>query len=153
MNVITAGIDGGPNAAEEAVRELAQQDARIHPGDACKPGRRARRSTGSTSSKASTLPVSCTWPCCLDRATSRNIVMASTEGGVEIEKVAEETPEKILKAEIDPAVGLAAFQANELSHGLGTGGRQPPRASVVLSGLSPPLPPNWTPTWLRSTPW
>jgi succinyl-CoA synthetase beta subunit len=45
--------------------------------------------------------------------------MASTEGGVEIERVAEETPEKILRAEIDPAIGLAPFQANELAHGLG----------------------------------
>jgi succinyl-CoA synthetase beta subunit len=45
--------------------------------------------------------------------------MASTEGGMEIEKVAEETPEKILRVEIDPAIGLAGFQANELAHGLG----------------------------------
>jgi succinyl-CoA synthetase beta subunit len=48
--------------------------------------------------------------------------MASTEGGMEIEKVAEETPEKILRAVIDPAIGLAAFQANELSFGLGLEG-------------------------------
>jgi succinyl-CoA synthetase beta subunit len=54
----------------------------------------------------------------LDRSTSRNIVMASTEGGVEIERVAEETPEKILRAEIDPAFGLADFQANALARGL-----------------------------------
>jgi succinyl-CoA synthetase beta subunit len=58
----------------------------------------------------------------LDRASSRNIVMASTEGGVEIEAVAEETPEKILRSEIDPAIGLAGFQANELAHGLGLEG-------------------------------
>jgi succinyl-CoA synthetase beta subunit len=54
----------------------------------------------------------------LDRAVSRNIVMASTEGGMEIEKVAEETPEKILREEIDPAIGLADFQANRLAMGL-----------------------------------
>jgi succinyl-CoA synthetase beta subunit len=48
--------------------------------------------------------------------------MASTEGGMEIERVAEETPEKILKEEVDPAIGLADFQANELAHGLGIGG-------------------------------
>jgi succinyl-CoA synthetase beta subunit len=58
----------------------------------------------------------------LDRSVSRNIVMASTEGGVEIEKVAEETPEKILRQEIDPAIGLADFQANELAVGLGMEG-------------------------------
>ncbi len=48
--------------------------------------------------------------------------MASTEGGMEIENVAEETPEKILRQEIDPAIGLAHFQANELAHGLGIEG-------------------------------
>jgi succinyl-CoA synthetase beta subunit len=48
--------------------------------------------------------------------------MASTEGGVEIEKVAEETPEKILKVWIDPAVGLQAFQARKLAFGLGLEG-------------------------------
>ena len=55
----------------------------------------------------------------LDRAQSRLIVMASTEGGMEIEKVAEETPELILKETIDPAIGLAAFQSARLALGLG----------------------------------
>ncbi len=55
----------------------------------------------------------------LDRATGRDVFMASSEGGTEIETVAEETPEKILKATIDPAVGLQAFQARELAFGLG----------------------------------
>lgn len=55
----------------------------------------------------------------LDRAVGRNIVMASTEGGMDIERVATETPEKILRAEIDPAIGLAGFQANALGWGLG----------------------------------
>lgn len=58
----------------------------------------------------------------LDRATSRNVVMASTEGGVEIEKVAEETPEKILKEFVDPAVGFQDFQARNLAFGLGLTG-------------------------------
>ncbi len=58
----------------------------------------------------------------LDRATSRNVVMASTEGGVEIEKVAEETPEKILKEFIDPATGFQDFQARNLAFGLGLTG-------------------------------
>src|SRR5690606_2682392 len=58
----------------------------------------------------------------LDRAVSRNIVMASTEGGMEIETVAEETPEKILRQTIDPAIGLADFQANALARGLGMEG-------------------------------
>lgn len=58
----------------------------------------------------------------LDRETSRLVFMASTEGGMEIEKVASETPEKILKAVIDPAVGFASYQARNLAFGLGLKG-------------------------------
>lgn len=58
----------------------------------------------------------------LDRDKSKNVIMASTEGGVEIEKVAEETPEKIIKVWVDPMVGLASFQARELAFGLGLEG-------------------------------
>ena len=55
----------------------------------------------------------------LDRAKSQLVFMVSTEGGVEIEKVAAETPEKILKEWIDPAVGFMPFQARKLAFGLG----------------------------------
>jgi len=55
----------------------------------------------------------------LDRAVSKNVIMASTEGGVEIEKVAAETPEKIIKAWIDPLIGLQPYQARELAFSLG----------------------------------
>lgn len=55
----------------------------------------------------------------LDRVTGRDVLMASSAGGMDIEKVAEETPELILKAVIDPAVGLRPFQARELAFGLG----------------------------------
>jgi succinyl-CoA synthetase beta subunit len=58
----------------------------------------------------------------LDRAVSKNVIMASTEGGVEIEKVAEETPEKIIKVWIDPSVGIQQFQARSLAFGLGLTG-------------------------------
>lgn len=58
----------------------------------------------------------------LDRARSQNVVMASTEGGVEIEKVAEEAPEKILKEYIHPTVGLQQFQVRKLCFGLGLTG-------------------------------
>ena len=54
----------------------------------------------------------------IDRETSRITLMASEEGGVDIEKVAEETPEKIVKQSVDPAVGLQAFQARQLAFGL-----------------------------------
>jgi len=55
----------------------------------------------------------------LDRVTGRNVFMASSAGGMDIEKVAEETPELILKEAIDPAVGLRGFQARKLAFGLG----------------------------------
>ncbi len=60
----------------------------------------------------------------LDRGTQRIVVMASTEGGVEIEKVAHETPEKILKASIDPLVGPMPYQGRELAFKLGLEGKQ-----------------------------
>src|SRR5512143_1657278 len=55
----------------------------------------------------------------VDRDQRRIAFMASTEGGVEIEKVAAETPDKILSVHVDPAVGLAAYQARKLAFGLG----------------------------------
>jgi len=58
----------------------------------------------------------------LDRATSRPLIMASTEGGMDIEEVAEKHPEKILKEWIDPAVGIQPFQARKIAAGLGLKG-------------------------------
>lgn len=55
----------------------------------------------------------------LDRATETPIIMASTEGGTEIEEVAEKTPEKIVKVSVDPAIGLQGFHARKLAFGLG----------------------------------
>jgi succinyl-CoA synthetase beta subunit len=58
----------------------------------------------------------------LDRASGRNTFMASSEGGVEIEEVASKHPEKILRATVDPVIGIAAFQARDLAFGLGLSG-------------------------------
>src|SRR3990167_1962362 len=55
----------------------------------------------------------------VDRGTQRVVVMASSEGGIEIEEVAAKSPEKILKEYVDPAVGLRDFQARKLTFGLG----------------------------------
>src|SRR5262249_14355884 len=55
----------------------------------------------------------------LDRASERLVLMVSPDGGVEIEKVAEETPERIFKAFIHPGIGLAAYQAQGLAFALG----------------------------------
>jgi succinyl-CoA synthetase beta subunit len=55
----------------------------------------------------------------LDRATGKLVFMASSEGGMDIEEVAEHTPEKILKETIEPSVGLSAYQARNLAFGMG----------------------------------
>ncbi|MCM2679955.1 ADP-forming succinate--CoA ligase subunit beta [Echinimonas agarilytica] len=72
----------------------------------------------------------------VDRATRRIVFMASTEGGVEIEQVAEETPEKILKAEIDPLVGANAYQARDLAFQLGLKGVQIKQFTQIFLGLA-----------------
>ena len=70
------------------------------------------------------------------RASRRIVFMASTEGGVEIEKVAHETPEKILKAEIDPLVGAQPYQARELAFQLGLEGKQINQFVKIFLGLA-----------------
>ena len=72
----------------------------------------------------------------VDRATRRIVFMASTEGGVEIEKVAEETPEKILKATIDPLAGPQPFQGRELAFKLGLSGIQVKQFVNIFIGLA-----------------
>ncbi|WP_237057587.1 ADP-forming succinate--CoA ligase subunit beta [Microbulbifer sediminum] len=72
----------------------------------------------------------------VDRSTRRIVFMASTEGGVEIEKVAEETPEKILKATIDPLVGAQPYQARELAFQLGLEGDQIKQFTKIFLGLA-----------------
>ena len=71
----------------------------------------------------------------LDRAQSKLVVMASREGGVEIEEVAAATPEKIIKETVDPAVGLQAFQATRLAFGLGFEGKQVRQAAGFILSL------------------
>jgi succinyl-CoA synthetase beta subunit len=71
----------------------------------------------------------------LDRAKSRVLIMASAEGGTEIEEVAAHSPEKILKVWIDPVAGLGGWQARELAFGLGLSGRSVGSFAKLLSGL------------------
>jgi succinyl-CoA synthetase beta subunit len=71
----------------------------------------------------------------LDRAASRPVIVASTEGGVEIEKVAHETPDKLFKVVVDPAYGLADFQVRELVSRLGFAGAEAKNASRLIRGL------------------
>ena len=71
----------------------------------------------------------------VDRATSQVVVMASTEGGMDIETVAANTPEKILKEWVDPAVGLVPFQARKLAFGLGIPKELTGKAVKLMTGL------------------
>jgi succinyl-CoA synthetase beta subunit len=72
----------------------------------------------------------------VDRGSRRVVFMASTEGGVEIETVAEETPEKILKAEIDPLVGAQPYQGRDLAFQLGLNPSQVKQFTKLFLGLS-----------------
>ena len=117
VTVVTEGIKGGPAAAKEAVRELARKMlgstlVTIQTGPGGKQVNRIYIEQGIDIARELYLAV------LLDRAQSRNVVMASTEGGMDIEKVAAETPDRIIRETIDPTIGLAAFQANQLGWGL-----------------------------------
>ncbi|MCP9758075.1 ADP-forming succinate--CoA ligase subunit beta [Aquitalea sp. S1-19] len=70
----------------------------------------------------------------VDRGSQRVVFMVSTEGGVEIEKVAEETPEKIIKVEVDPLVGMQPFQARDCAFALGLKGAQIAAFSKLMLG-------------------
>ncbi len=71
----------------------------------------------------------------LDRETSQLVIMASTEGGMEIEEVAEATPEKIIKVFVDPATGIMPYHARQLAFGLGLEGSQIKSASKFIISL------------------
>ncbi len=71
----------------------------------------------------------------VDRATGRLTVMASTEGGMDIEEVAAKTPEKIIKVAIDPATGIQGFHTRKIAFGLGLEGKQVGEAGRFIAGL------------------
>ncbi|HEV2126454.1 MAG TPA: ADP-forming succinate--CoA ligase subunit beta [Chloroflexota bacterium] len=121
VNVVTAGLEGGVKAAEERVRELAKTMlgstlVTVQTGDEGKQVNRLYIEQGIDIERELYVSV------VLDRAQGRNVMMVSTEGGMDIEEVAEHTPEKILRETIDPAVGLTDFQARALTFGLGLEG-------------------------------
>ena len=118
VTVVLDGINGGVGAAEAKVADLAgamlgSTLVTIQTGEEGKVVNRLYIEQGIDIETELYLSV------LLDRSTSRNIVMASTEGGTEIEVVAKETPDKIFKEEIDPPFGLTDFQAKRIAYGLG----------------------------------
>jgi len=138
VNVVTDGLKGGVEATERRVRELAEKMlgstlVTVQTGPEGKQVNRLYVEQGIDIERELYLSV------VLDRATGRNVVMASTEGGMEIEEVAAETPEKILRETIDPAVGLLDFQARRLAFGLGLAGaahKNGARFVKALAGLA-----------------
>ncbi|PIZ30505.1 MAG: ADP-forming succinate--CoA ligase subunit beta [Alphaproteobacteria bacterium CG_4_10_14_0_8_um_filter_53_9] len=72
----------------------------------------------------------------LDRSTGQTVIMCSTEGGVEIEKVAHETPDRIFKEHIDPALGMQPYQARNLAFKLGLSGDEIKNATKFMLGLA-----------------
>jgi succinyl-CoA synthetase beta subunit len=71
----------------------------------------------------------------IDRAEARLALIASTEGGVDIEDVAARTPEKIIKVAIDPAIGFQAFHGRQIAFGLGLEGKQVGKAVTFMRGM------------------
>lgn len=71
----------------------------------------------------------------LDRATSKPVIIASTEGGMDIEKVAEELPDKIIRTFIDPTIGIQSFQARQIAFALGFEGEQIKQMTKLVMGL------------------
>ncbi len=118
VNVVLDGLKGGIEAAEAKVKEYAEQMlgstlVTIQTGDEGKQVNRLYIEQGIDIDRELYMSI------VLDRAIGQNILMASTEGGMDIEEVAEHSPEKILKEDIDPAIGLASFQANRMGRALG----------------------------------
>src|SRR5690606_9010373 len=71
----------------------------------------------------------------VDRGTSRVSIIASSEGGMDIEEVAAHTPEKILTVTIDPASGISGFHARKVAYGLGLEGKAASNAGKVVQSL------------------
>ena len=121
VHVVTEGVEGGSEAVELKVRELANKMlgstlVTVQTGPEGKLVSRLYIEQGIDIERELYLSV------VLDRATSRNVLMASTEGGTEIEEVAEQTPDKIIRVAVDPAFGLLDYQARSLGYALGLEG-------------------------------
>ena len=119
-----------PVEAKEAVRKILGMNLVTHQtGPGGKTVRRVLVEQGCDIARELYLGVA------IDRATEKIVVMACEEGGVEIEAVAARTPEKILKAHVDPLLGMQGFQARELAFGLGLPKEQVGKAVKFILAL------------------
>jgi succinyl-CoA synthetase beta subunit len=135
VNVVTEGLSGGVEAAEAKVRELASQMlgstlVTVQTGPAGKQVNRLYVEQGMDIARELYLSV------VLDRSVGRNIVMVSTEGGMDIEQVAAEAPEKIVKVAVDPLLGLADYQARALAFALGLSGDTHKKGVALLKAVA-----------------
>jgi succinyl-CoA synthetase beta subunit len=123
-------VKGGPDAAQAAANEIFGKTLVTHQtGPEGKKVQRLLIEQGLDIGRELYLAV------VLDREKRRVTFMASTEGGMDIEEVAAKTPEKILKVTVDPIVGLAPFQARQISFGLGLTGDAAKEIAKVLTAL------------------
>ena len=134
VNVVLEGCGGDVEAAEARVLALAEQMlgstlVTVQTGPEGKLVQRLYVEQGIDIDRELYVSV------VLDRSVGRNIVMASTEGGTEIEEVAAATPERIVREEVDPAIGLAGFQARRLAFALGLQGDAFARGVAFLTAL------------------
>jgi succinyl-CoA synthetase beta subunit len=135
VNVVTDGVSGGIEAAERRVRELAERMlgstlVTVQTGPGGKQVNRLYVEQGMDIARELYLSV------VLDRSVGRNVVMVSTEGGMDIEQVAAETPEKIVRVAIDPLLGLADYQARALAFALGLSGDAHKRCAALLKAVA-----------------
>ncbi len=134
VQVVLDGRDGGVEVAVARVRELAERMlgstlVTVQTGPEGKAVQRLYVEQGVDIERELYASV------VLDRTAGRNVVMASTEGGTEIEEVAAATPERIVREEIDPAVGLTAFQARRLAFALDLRGEAFGRGVAFFTAL------------------
>jgi succinyl-CoA synthetase beta subunit len=135
VNVVTDGVSGRAEAARKRVHELARRmlGSTLITVQTGSEGRRVNRllvEQGVDIERELYLSL------VLDRAQGRNVIIASTEGGMEIEEVAAHSPEKILRETIDPAVGLLPFQAHSLAWRLGLRGDAYKNGKRFISALA-----------------
>ncbi|MGI8823758.1 MAG: ADP-forming succinate--CoA ligase subunit beta [Acidimicrobiia bacterium] len=135
VTVVTDGIEGGIEAAEERVRNLTDKMlgstlVTIQTGPEGKQVNRLYLEQGIDIDRELYLSI------VLDRGQGRNTVMASTEGGTEVEEVAANSPEKIVRQAIDPAFGLLGFEASRVADALGLTGAAHRNGMVFLQTLA-----------------